>query len=145
MKWCLIEHAAPGWSHKTLAPSLSDIIESCLAFMTGFSYPISAPGSLGCTWEPHVALFYIPNCLRWSSWTATVSDSLSDTWFSTRLGLSPPHVVNVRNQTKDTLQSWTRSQHQGSLKDLYFCFSRCTGFTWGTGNTSKVKPRSLYR
>lgn len=146
--WFLIEHAAQGWQHKTSAPSLSDI-ESCLAFVTGLSYPIRATGSLGWTREPHVALFYIPNCFRWSSRTATVSDSLSNTWLSglltpawTWLGLSPPRVVNVRNQAKDILQSRSTPQHKESFKDLYCRFSRCTGVTQGTDNTIKIKLRN---
>lgn len=91
----------------------------------------------------------IPNCLRWRSWTATISDSLSNTWLSrllalawTRLGLSPPRVVNVRNQAKDTLQTRSTTQQQESFKDLYCRFSRCTGVTQGTDNTSKIKLRN---
>lgn len=97
---------------------------------------------------PHVTFFDTPVCLRWSSSTpqsmvlpqTLLCGLLTLAW--TRLGLSPPHVVNVRNQAKDTLQSRSTMQHQGSFKDLYCCFSQCTGVTRGTEKMSKLNPRN---
>lgn len=60
-----MEYAALGWPHKASSPSLSDIIESCLEFMTGLSYPIRAPGSL---------------VRENPMWPYFISQTVSDTW-----------------------------------------------------------------